>query len=110
MSNDRKKPTAGFWITVALAVVLVGYPLSFGPACWVMGRSIPVFPTAYAYLPLIVVANAAPHWIRKPVAHYSGVGSLGLGDGSMLFELHWMCIDRAADLGYPGIIPVPPPP
>src|SRR5262245_37565300 len=31
--TDRK-PTAGFWITVALVVVLVGYPLSFGPACW----------------------------------------------------------------------------
>jgi hypothetical protein len=35
MSEDRKKPTAGFWITVALVAVLAGYPLSFGPACWV---------------------------------------------------------------------------
>ena len=26
------KPTAGFWITVALVAVLVGYPLSYGPA------------------------------------------------------------------------------
>jgi len=34
MSEDRKKPTAGFWITVALATMLVGYPLSFGPAGW----------------------------------------------------------------------------
>ncbi len=25
--TDRKKPTAGFWITVALVTVLVGYPL-----------------------------------------------------------------------------------
>ena len=25
--------TAGFWITVALVAALVGYPLSFGPAC-----------------------------------------------------------------------------
>ena len=32
---DRNKPTAGFWITVALVMVLLGYPLSFGPACWV---------------------------------------------------------------------------
>src|SRR5258708_31491364 len=23
------------WMAVALAVVLVGYPLSFGPACWI---------------------------------------------------------------------------
>ena len=34
----RKKPTAGFWITVALVAVLVGYPLSFGPACWLEER------------------------------------------------------------------------
>ena len=34
-----RKPTAGFWITVALVAVLVGYPLSFGPACWLMSRS-----------------------------------------------------------------------
>ena len=32
--TDRKQPTARFWITVALVVVLAGYPLSFGPACW----------------------------------------------------------------------------
>ena len=30
----RKHPTAAFWLTVALVAVLVGYPLSFGPACW----------------------------------------------------------------------------
>jgi hypothetical protein len=34
MSEVGKKPTAGFWITVALVAVLVGYPLSFGPAWW----------------------------------------------------------------------------
>jgi hypothetical protein len=36
--TDRKKPTAGFWITVALVAALVGYPLSFGPACWLGSR------------------------------------------------------------------------
>jgi hypothetical protein len=36
---DRKKPTAGFWITVALVAVLVGYPLSFGLACWLVARA-----------------------------------------------------------------------
>jgi hypothetical protein len=34
MTSDCKKPSAGFWITVTLVAVLVGYPLSFGPACW----------------------------------------------------------------------------
>ncbi len=39
MTPDRKKPSAGFWITVALVGVMVGYPLSFGPACWITSRT-----------------------------------------------------------------------
>jgi len=35
MTSDRKKPGLTFWATVVVVVVLVGYPLSFGPACWV---------------------------------------------------------------------------
>ncbi len=37
--TDRKKPTAGSWMTVALVAALVAYPLSFGPACWLCGRT-----------------------------------------------------------------------
>jgi hypothetical protein len=33
--TSRKKPGVAFWATVALVVVLIGYPLSFGPACWI---------------------------------------------------------------------------
>jgi hypothetical protein len=36
--TDRKKPSAGFWTTVALVALLVGYPLSFGPWCWIVSR------------------------------------------------------------------------
>jgi hypothetical protein len=32
MTSDRKKPGVAFWATVVLVAVLVGYPLSFGPA------------------------------------------------------------------------------
>jgi hypothetical protein len=32
--TDRKKPGVAFWSTVVVVVVLVAYPLSFGPACW----------------------------------------------------------------------------
>jgi hypothetical protein len=39
MTDDRKKPGVAFWATVGLVVVLVGYPLSFGPACWIVGRT-----------------------------------------------------------------------
>ena len=33
MTPDRKKPGVAFWATVAVVVVLA-YPLSFGPVCW----------------------------------------------------------------------------
>jgi hypothetical protein len=38
MTLDRKTPTAGFWITVALVAVLA-YPASFGPVCWTYSRA-----------------------------------------------------------------------
>jgi hypothetical protein len=28
-----------FWATVVVVVVLVAYPLSFGPACWISSRA-----------------------------------------------------------------------
>jgi hypothetical protein len=34
MSEDRKKPGVAFWATVIVVVVLVAYPLSFGPVGW----------------------------------------------------------------------------
>ena len=59
MTPDRKHPTPAFWITVALVAVLVGYPLSFGPACWLADRgrvpnSIIYGPLWDAYQPLAV--------------------------------------------------------
>jgi hypothetical protein len=34
--SDRNKPGIAFWATVVLVIVLA-YPLSFGPACWIAG-------------------------------------------------------------------------
>ncbi len=36
--SEARKPTVRFWITVTLVSLLVGYPLSFGPACWIATR------------------------------------------------------------------------
>ncbi len=36
--TSRKKPGVAFWATVVVVVVLVAYPLSFGPACWISSR------------------------------------------------------------------------
>jgi hypothetical protein len=33
--TSHKKPGVAFWATVVVVVVLVAYPLSFGPACWI---------------------------------------------------------------------------
>jgi len=32
--TSHKKPGPAFWATVTVVVALLGYPLSFGPACW----------------------------------------------------------------------------
>ena len=32
--SDGKKPTVAFWVTVVVVVVLVAYPLSWGPLVW----------------------------------------------------------------------------
>ncbi len=37
-ADQKKKPAAGFWITVALFVALVSYPLSIGPAQWLIWK------------------------------------------------------------------------
>jgi hypothetical protein len=36
--TSRKKPGVAFWATVGLVVVLA-YPISFGPACWINERT-----------------------------------------------------------------------
>jgi len=72
--TSPRKPTAGFWITVALVAVLVGYPLSFGPACWITswcnldGRWILVM-----YRPVIWLAETAP--VLDYFAWYSLAGA-----------------------------------
>jgi hypothetical protein len=74
MTSDRKKPTAGFWITVALVAVLA-YPLSFGPACWISSRiGIGVFTIPSAYRPVLWAMSC-----NRNVAHlfnwYAKIGA-----------------------------------
>jgi hypothetical protein len=59
---QNKRPGVAFWATIMMLVLLVGYPLSFGPACWMTSQlnagasAIPV-----AYRPLT--------WVMSPVAN-----------------------------------------
>ncbi len=38
MSEPKKKPRVAFWATVALVAIFVVYPLSMGPACWLLAQ------------------------------------------------------------------------
>ena len=60
MTPSRKNPGVAFWATVVVVVVLVAYPLSFGPACWLASRDL--LP-AWAVLPLMVCYHPL-NWIR----------------------------------------------
>ena len=71
-----RNPTAGFWITVVLVVVLAGYPLSFGPACWISSRinvdqadGIPL-----AYMPM-TWAMSASNRVPSALNWYAQLGS-----------------------------------
>ena len=64
--TDRKKPGVAFWATVGMVVVLVGYPLSFGPACWLSSwlgcggeRLIPS-----AYWPILIAGDSNESFSR----------------------------------------------
>jgi hypothetical protein len=69
--TDRK-PSTAVWLTVALVAVLVGYPLSFGPACWIACRE----PhstrcVARAYCPLVWAATDSPRSIQRALTWYA---------------------------------------
>jgi hypothetical protein len=74
MTTDRKKPTAGFWITVALVAVLVAYPLSLGPIIWIFGHTSPplsAFQIAgWIYEPLDWTIKRSPQPISDLFVNY----------------------------------------
>jgi len=71
---DCKKLGLAFWATVGLVVVFVGYPLSFGPACWISSRTnIGINTLPSIYYPLISLATI---------------------DSSQLTEWHRTIVDR----------------
>ena len=73
MSDKRRKPS-WHWIVV-LVVVLLAYPLSFGPACWISSRldfSVPSV-TAF-YRPLVQLCNRN-EVSRDAAQRYATIGS-----------------------------------
>jgi hypothetical protein len=67
--TDRKKPTAGFWITVALVAVLA-YPLSAGPSLWIAHHDLPLWcleVICFVYAPVTWAEEYAPEPVVRTI-------------------------------------------
>jgi hypothetical protein len=93
LMTSPRKPTAGFWITVALVAVLVAYPLSFGPACWATSRtncSVDILETFYQ--PILREAFSETEWIAICVRWYAGLAAAPnwhIRDGCFTEDCFW---------------------
>jgi hypothetical protein len=81
--TDHKKPGMAFWATVAMVVVLIGYPLSFGPACWWFTKPLEVPIASYVtvrqtpviYQPIGWLAQFVPDSFGRVINWYATVGA-----------------------------------
>src|SRR5579863_716688 len=93
--TNRKKTTAGFWITAALVAVLFGYPLSSGPACWLTMRlNLPSEVIDVGYHPIVSSFERVPREIRDFAIWYSEVGGNG--------ESVWYCDTSESSFSFRG--------
>jgi hypothetical protein len=74
--TEQKKPGMAFWATVVVVVVLV-YPASFGPACWLVERgTLPISGTATVYRPVLWMAICGkPDAARRAVLWYGSLAT-----------------------------------
>lgn len=72
MVSPARKPSAGFWITVALVVALLAYPLSFGPACWITSRvNLDGSWVNAPYRPILLAWYRTPEPIKRAITSYA---------------------------------------
>jgi len=105
MTSDRKHPTPGFWLTVALVTALVGYPLSVGPACWISSRAGTIIAARTVnrfYRPLTWCVEAThSESLRNGLQWYS---RLLAGDGWHWLWTPWMQAGEATWWGGDGSV------
>ena len=88
----NRKPTAGFWMTVAV-VALLSYPLSFGPACWFGERNgIGTSTIATVYQPILWLASSNTGLVARAVLWYAALGASSRAEPfvSQGGELRWL--------------------
>ncbi len=89
MTAPPKKPGVAFWATVAAVVVLVAYPLSFGPACLAVRHDLMLpITAAHIYRPLITF-DRLPAWASEAVCWYGGSTDDGQSVAAILANLLW---------------------
>jgi hypothetical protein len=72
--TSRKKPSVAFWATVVVVVVLV-YPLSFGPAVWLVeAGKLPRGSVYCVYGPLVDLAIYEKHPIAQGLVWWAAPG------------------------------------
>lgn len=71
MSQERR-PSLGFWTTVAVVAAPLVYIMSFGVACWLVTREVlPARPTARVYRPLVRAATSQFRPVAVPLCWYA---------------------------------------
>ena len=78
--TSRKKPGVAFWATVVVVVVLVAYPLSFGPAMWFTVRSGDSvrYACGVVYAPMFWLDEHAPVPVQATIRWYSDLWVFGI--------------------------------
>ena len=72
MTESRTKPGVAFWATVVVVVLLVGYPLSFGPVCGFADQGVLEHHRARRlYGPLLWITSRSPTPVQRTVTRYA---------------------------------------
>ena len=101
--GGRHRPSLGFWLMVTVLGLLVIYPLSYGPAAWMVERGIlPIQSVAVAYRPLAWLCFHGPPSLERVIARYDStwrrgvewerLGEYGIDGSSPLLYEYWRSV------------------
>jgi hypothetical protein len=74
LANRGWKPGGRAWLCATLSVALVGYPLSFGPACRIAANGIlSIEQIGFAYKPIVYLMTDGPQCLSPVIMEYASV-------------------------------------